>query len=255
MCPIVTHSRLMLGLRPLGFIVLGLCLSVSVAWGFTATTADWAGRTTVFATIATERMGEWWSVVRLKRTGETFWTWQHHINGRAAQFEASQFNEFRRLAQPSDQVDFDARSSLPPWWSDAWPSEHDVEGASRVYVLTYGWPARCIVGFTLEFHAKPGMIRNLLQRSAPFMTGPNVAYPLRPLPLGLTLNTLFYASLTALLWLTLSRTRAALRRHRALCTRCKYNLRGLTPNPATNLLRCPECGTQTCTSTRSKPAQ
>ena len=66
--------------------------------------------------------------------------------------------------------------------------------------------------------------------------------PYLPIPLGLTLNTLFYASLTAFLWLTLTRARRALRIRRHLCPACTYNLRGLAPDPATNLLTCPECG-------------
>jgi hypothetical protein len=28
----------------------------------------------------------------------------------------------------------------------------------------------------------------------------------------------------------------------ALCPKCRYPLRGLTPDPASNLIRCPECG-------------
>lgn len=65
-----------------------------------------------------------------------------------------------------------------------------------------------------------------------------VVLPLRPIPTGLLLNTLFYATL----WTTLLFAPRALRRHlRAKnhrCPTCNYDLRNL---PTTT---CPECGTQ-----------
>ncbi|MCA9283328.1 MAG: hypothetical protein H6812_01395 [Phycisphaeraceae bacterium] len=58
--------------------------------------------------------------------------------------------------------------------------------------------------------------------------------PLRPLPLGFTINTLFYAALVFFPLFGIS----ALKRHRRIrrghCTNCAYDLAGLPI--------CPECG-------------
>ena len=59
--------------------------------------------------------------------------------------------------------------------------------------------------------------------------------PLRPLPLGLIVNTLIYAALLALAVDGLAAVRRRFRARRSLCTLCKYPIR--------DLLTCPECGT------------
>lgn len=59
--------------------------------------------------------------------------------------------------------------------------------------------------------------------------------PLRPLPIGLFVNTLVYAATLALLPEAIAALRRRHRARRSLCTRCKYPVRDLTT--------CPECGT------------
>lgn len=61
--------------------------------------------------------------------------------------------------------------------------------------------------------------------------------PLRPLPLGFAINTLFYATLVFFTFETLGWARRARRRTRGLCARCAHSLQGL-PEAAP----CPECG-------------
>lgn len=75
---------------------------------------------------------------------------------------------------------------------------------------------------------------------SPFVGGSVVgmrALPLRPIPLGLALDTLFYA----LLWMTFFQgsrwARRVHRRRHSRCIRCAYDLAGL-PDAS----RCPECG-------------
>ena len=68
-------------------------------------------------------------------------------------------------------------------------------------------------------------------------TGDPRALPYRPIPLGLTLNTLFYAALWSLLLFAPGSIRRHLRRRRNLCPRCAYSLLNLPPNSP-----CPECG-------------
>lgn len=61
--------------------------------------------------------------------------------------------------------------------------------------------------------------------------------PLRPIPRGLALNTIFFGAAWGLVFLTLARVRGATRRRRRRCPACNYDLRGLTVGA-----RCPECG-------------
>lgn len=63
--------------------------------------------------------------------------------------------------------------------------------------------------------------------------------PIYILPLGFTLNTLFYAAAWFMCLLGISSTRRILRVRRGLCTRCAYDLNGLPPGSP-----CPECGNQ-----------
>jgi hypothetical protein len=62
------------------------------------------------------------------------------------------------------------------------------------------------------------------------------ALPLRPLWVGLILNTLVFAGLWALVLLGANRLRRLLRLRKGLCPQCRYDLRGGSEQ------RCPECG-------------
>ncbi|MBC7772468.1 MAG: hypothetical protein H7210_08250, partial [Pyrinomonadaceae bacterium] len=64
------------------------------------------------------------------------------------------------------------------------------------------------------------------------------ALPLHPIWRGIIVNSLFYATVWAGLFVGIGMVRRALRRRAGRCTRCAYDLRGL---PAGT--RCPECGT------------
>jgi hypothetical protein len=79
---------------------------------------------------------------------------------------------------------------------------------------------------------------------------PGNAYPLVPLPLGFTLNTLFYAALLFLPFATFTTLRRRRRIRRNLCPSCGYSLTGAVPT--NNIITCPECGIireQTLTTT------
>ena len=65
---------------------------------------------------------------------------------------------------------------------------------------------------------------------------PRPLLPLHPIPLGFTLDTLFYAALLAALFLAPPRLRRFLRLRRGLCPACGYDLAGNTTGI------CPECG-------------
>ncbi len=67
-----------------------------------------------------------------------------------------------------------------------------------------------------------------------------VIYPLDPLPLGFTINTLFYAALLFLPFATFTTLRRRRRIRRNLCPSCGYSLAGAIPT--NNSITCPECG-------------
>ena len=103
-----------------------------------------------------------------------------------------------------------------------------------------GWPFRSMsLGYhsagqnspTLYFALEvPKSIRDAIQS--------DTLLPLRPLPLGFAINTLFYAALILIPWELAGWGVRARRRRRALCPRCAHSLAGLPTNAP-----CPECGT------------
>jgi hypothetical protein len=105
-----------------------------------------------------------------------------------------------------------------------------------VFDRAVGWPALCLNC------AESWSDVTTPHKSSGRIDFGNWTFPVRPIPCGFILDTLFYAPPIALLWFLTCRARTYLRRRRGLCTHCKYNLSSLSPDPATNLLRCPECG-------------
>ncbi|MFO0836384.1 MAG: hypothetical protein U0638_15565 [Phycisphaerales bacterium] len=73
--------------------------------------------------------------------------------------------------------------------------------------------------------------------------------PIYILPLGFTLNTLFYAAAWFICLFGIRSIRHALRARRGLCTRCAYDLKGLPPGSP-----CPECGRLPLRATHCQPA-
>jgi len=111
--------------------------------------------------------------------------------------------------------------------------------------LDAGWPFRTVHGWscvaTKEFStvvksAREGLIENV-PALLPLKGLPHtVSLPYYPLWPGFIANTLIYAALWWLLFTGLVAARRARRVRRGLCTRCAYDLRGVT------LGVCPECG-------------
>jgi hypothetical protein len=107
-------------------------------------------------------------------------------------------------------------------------------------VLQYGWPLRCFETESRQVRPGPTSAETLGHAglvpgwSPPDHRGRRL--PLRPIALGLTVNT---ALCTLVLWLLelLLTSRRRLRRWRGRCLACGYDLRGAEHE------RCPECGT------------
>ncbi len=71
--------------------------------------------------------------------------------------------------------------------------------------------------------------------------------PLRPIPLGLALSTLFWSPLGFACIKVPPQIRASRRRRRGLCATCAYDIRGVP--------RCPECGTGAPPQTKPAAAE
>jgi hypothetical protein len=109
-------------------------------------------------------------------------------------------------------------------------------------VTTTGWPAHSmhhVMGVTASGTFDHGRIElpNWIPHKR-FVAGSRPQVPLLPLWPGFALNSLFYATLTFLLWSTLTVTRRTLRKRRGQCPACGYSRRGLPDAGA----KCPECG-------------
>ncbi len=118
---------------------------------------------------------------------------------------------------------------------------------SSVLIHRTGWPLSALEFRAVARGTSVFSVTNRTGWNAPewlsrqrYHSGPSggrYSVPLRPIPLGFTLDTLFYAAILAALFLAPSRLRRSLRLRRGLCPACAYNLVGLTPGTA-----CPECG-------------
>jgi len=79
-----------------------------------------------------------------------------------------------------------------------------------------------------------------LLRTSINVNRPEHIYPLVPLPLGFTINTLFYAALLFLPFAAFTTLRRRRRISLNLCLSCGYSLAGAVPT--NNTIICPECG-------------
>jgi hypothetical protein len=126
----------------------------------------------------------------------------------------------------SDVVD--GPKYAPEEWYQRWT-------ASPVEVVASGWPAYCLASVDeLRFIAEPLSWARPRRWFARPMNQGGYALPTTVIPLGLALNTLFYASIAAVPVLLVPALRRRHRRLRGRCVACGYTLAGLPT--------CPECG-------------
>jgi len=98
------------------------------------------------------------------------------------------------------------------------------------YSGDYRSSASSVVPVQIPWHLRP----LVLDSSRGSGELPKRWFPLGPIPLGFTINTIIYATSFWIIGALFSRLRAILRCKRGLCPGCAYDTRGLD--------RCPECG-------------
>ena len=120
-----------------------------------------------------------------------------------------------------------------------------LTGGPPSYTMTArysGWPALSLrqvvwvdttdTGDQVVWHEsieRPGIVRST------FFDQPRL--PLRPLPAGFAIDTMFYASLIGGIWLASGWLKRCLQPRPGHCPACNYDLTGLAPGST-----CPECG-------------
>jgi len=162
-----------------------------------------------------------------------------------------------------DHIEYTSFSRLSKGVSIARPVEQPPDGRhipanpmSLIGEYRFGWPARSLWYLSqIDMHGDVMSDRHLnglwFVPTRPEGTGEFVSsfgvqpvgptfgrwLPIYILPLGFTLNTLFYAAAWFICLFGIRSTRRFLRARRGLCTRCAYDLKGLPPGSP-----CPECG-------------
>jgi hypothetical protein len=107
-----------------------------------------------------------------------------------------------------------------------------------VHVVTAGWPLTCLTGerHTIGVSTRQHGLAEPPRAVRELNVKPRRVLPLRPLWLGLVVDTALYA---AAVWMAVPGSlllRSTLRRRRGQCSACGYNLRHVDHRA------CPECG-------------
>jgi hypothetical protein len=132
---------------------------------------------------------------------------------------------------------------LMPWFDERSPRSK-LESQER-WMWCYGWPLPALAHVRDFRETAPGVLAYATEWSLPIPQWPGLKespleareVPLRPLWLGLTIDSLLAAAVWLGLFRIFATVRAARRRRRGLCSRCAYDRRAI---PAGH--RCPECG-------------
>ena len=174
------------------------------------------------------------------------WTWSGSVE--TTQEPLWQFGTYSRRGgmQLGSQVVMNRRpTSKPlqqaPHWSRASvaPTREDFEARLHVLETAHGWPKLS------HFHRKTtqrGDWRGIVEWRVQVPWFPRYgrkttrALPLAPIWPGFVINTIFYAPIVWMLWLSPLVVRRFIRRRQGRCINCGYDLRGELESG------CPECG-------------
>jgi hypothetical protein len=138
-----------------------------------------------------------------------------------------------------------ADSLVPAWANNAIDRGSETQ---RLLLYAMGWPLRTlrchyevIDASTVELREGVELRGSLFPPNASL---PRVsALPLRPIPAGFAINTIFYAAVLWVLFAIPGVVKRHRRRSRGQCTFCGYDLRGQLPGAEAGVSnKCPECG-------------
>ena len=226
------------------FLLLGAIVNVAVAWGcawkLDVHRGPGTGKSVNVAGVVGTTPNHRWSVERYERTGATrvscyYFTpstpvpydgdpgsllpaWnQDYFSG----IQRDALNEFERMQDGRGwpmlalwgQAVADSKMSSPPYC--------EVEYA--ILLTDFTDPTQFFFGFSGASRA------GAILWQVRFL-------PLHPIWLGFAINTVFYAAILWMLWLSPFVVRRVIRRKRGHCIKCGYDLR------ATSGGGCPECG-------------
>lgn len=102
-----------------------------------------------------------------------------------------------------------------------------------------GWPMRCAWAWTYSHKNYPTEVRSIGIWLSPNGKRDGHVLPVLPIPIGLTIDTIFWASAWWLAMFGLASFKKRRRSRKGRCAHCDYDLRGI------NAPNCPECGTPT----------
>ena len=191
---------------------------------------------------------EAWQCTRASGVGHEQIAFTARVNGKLAVLDKKEEQEPRGR-----------RAADLPSWANVPHAENWLIGETYLYVAA-GWPLRCFVSQCREkdvrwrFRIRRSLGKNQVARLGLVMHPPRWknalvvkdqtvggpfsarVIPLKPIPVGIVVDTLFYAAILWLLTLGLFAARRIIRRKRGHCIKCGYDLRGAEHEV------CPECG-------------
>jgi hypothetical protein len=215
-------------LLKLGLLVLaGAIVNVALAWGF----AVFVNPFSVEAESGTLYDRGNWRVSRWLRAGSLAVHVQKHHNTEDV---------------PSWSQYADDGNPLVPSWSDIIVCTHEFDTRQAWvedrFIRGHGWPAVSMWGevgssIMVDMNEKHLPTRSAIELPAPWgyrgVAKPRII-PLKPIWPGFAINTIFYAAMLWLLFVTPGAARRWRRRRRGLCPNCAYPV-GQSPT-------CTECG-------------
>lgn len=227
-------------LRSFAAGLLGLLTSIGVAWGIALSQGEMI--TSPAAIICVVKSDALMSLNESRSFGRRFrsiWYLDTIENNTPAVEQEAQRERWRTARASGDQHS----------WPDSWLRWGDLGRAHDALAMrrqsAFGFPLPCLwyersgglspFGTAMRLNGGYEISKALGRQRSGFVA--EAALPLRPIWLGLTLNTL----LLSLFWWTglscVARWRRRRARRRGVCYECRYDLKGLPPGAP-----CPECG-------------